>query len=383
MTITYEEFDATPATIFDALKTKILANPHWTDQGVVQVSTTSTANTVSASTSITVASSAGFEVGQLVVLNPGTGSEVYRTITSIPSGTQILMDTTWGAVYASGAVLRTRNTVLKSTSDRGAELIVDLEGGDATTVGKLGLAVYRQWTTGTTPSGAMDAKTYLLYWKVTATGTMTMPIHVTLSVGKNHLFIGAEGPRGHETGTQNITYGSARNYFALCDLIPYHAADAVPAAIAVGVNTAVPSTGSNSHQVYVSRDAANTVSWTSGRLASLDWPTLGTTDVVTLNRDCTIDGKTYLFPYVMASEREGLRGRLSSFYYCGTTAPTPLTDLPEAVGSKVTYDGIVYKLLAVNKGDGTNNTWGPFGTSANSGAVTRSTVVAVPFAVAV
>lgn len=91
-----------------------------------------------------------------------------------------------------------------------------------------------------------------------------------------------------------------------------------------------------------------------------------------------------MWPYMVSSEVEGPRGRLSSFFFCGSTAaPTMPTEMPESAGSKLTFDGIVYKLLAVNKGDGSYVAWGPFGFAQNDSIVTRSVVVAVPFAVAV
>jgi hypothetical protein len=382
MTITYTEFDTTPAGLIAALKAAILGNSHWSDQGVVAVTTTSTGATTAAGTTVALTSAAGFTVGAYLTAGVGTANENSYLITAV-AGNVVTVSGIWGFIFPSGNTFKTRNTVLKSTSDRGADLIVDLEGGATSqNLNSINLSVYRQYT-GTAPGGQTDAKSYWLTYKVSS-GIAAMPIHVTLSVGKNHLFVSVEGPRANETSTQNTTYGSVKNYFAICDLIPYHAADTVPAAIGIGVSSSSPpAVTNNAHQVHISRDAANTVSWAPGRLGTLDWPTLGTTDVVTLNRTCTIDGKTYLFPYVVASETEGLRGRLSAFFYCGTTAPTTVTDFPESVGSKVTYDGIVYKLLAVNKGDNANVAWGPFGTSANSVNVTRSIVVAVPFAVAV
>jgi hypothetical protein len=306
---------------------------------------------------------------------------VYRTVTAV-SGLTITVNANWGVVFASGTTFRARSTVLKATSDRGAALIVDLEG-EALGTNVIGLATYRAFT-GTVPGGWTDRQGYWLYWKVAA-GTATMPLHVTLSVGKNHLFIGIEGPRPHEASTTSATYGSVKNYFAMSDLIAYHAADTVPAAIAIGqsINATSGSTQFNSHQVQISRDSQNTTSWSQGRLASLEWPTIYSTDVVPMNRACTIDGSSYLLPYVLFSEAEGIRGRLSSFFYANSTAPSPFTDLPDPVGVRVEYDGIIYKLLAVNKGDGTNVAWGPFGSIANSTTVTRSVIVAVPYAVAV
>lgn len=379
MAITYIEFDTTPATLIADLKTRILTNPAWSDQGVVAVTATSTNATTAAGSTVILNDATGFTVGQWIVANPG-GSELYREITAV-SGNTITISGTWTVILPIGTTYRTRNTVLRSTSDRGADLIVDLEGGQLTAAAYT-FQVYRQYT-GTAPAVQTPPRLHSIFWRVSG-GTMTQVLHVVLSVSKNHLYFSIEGPRGNEAGTFNTSVGSLRNYFALCDLIPYHAADTVPAAVAIGVTniSSTPSVQSySSHNVYISRDAANTVTWSPGRIASLDWPTIHTSEVVTMNRTCTIDGNTYMFPYVLFSETEGIRGRLSSFFYCGTSAiPTVTTDIPEPVGSKVTYDGIVYRLLAVNKGDGTNPAWGPFGAVVNQTQVTRSIVVAVPFA---
>jgi hypothetical protein len=381
MTITYEEFDTTPAGLVAALKTKILLNPHWTDQGVTVVSTTSTGSAASNGNTVTVTSAAGFTVGQWISIGAGGANEQTRQITAI-NGSTITVTSTWSYTFATGSTVKTRNTVLRSTSDRGAKLIVDLEAGtwDGAAYHVLGVSAYREYT-GTAPGGQTDAsKSHSLYWK-SSTGTATMPLHVVLSVGKNHLFFTIEGPRANEPSATSTTYGSLKTYFSFCDIIPYHVSDTVPAAVLSACHAYNNSVLSSHHLAQISRDSMDTYPWSNGRLASLDWPTMYTTDVVTMPRNCTIDGSTYLFPYVVFSEMEGLRGRLSSFYYCGTTQPSTF-DYSEPVGSKVTYDGVVYKLLSINKGDGTSAIWGPFGAISNSTSITRSLVLAVPFAVA-
>lgn len=384
MAITYSEFDTTPAGLLAALKAAILTNADWSDYGVVNTTTTSTGATTAAGSTVTLTSVTGYAVGGWITAAPGGvgGPEISRQITSIV-GNVITISGTWGSIYASGATFKTRGTVLHSTTTEGAKLIVDLEAGNDN-ASYIGFNVYRDWTSGTVPGGHVDYKPYFLYYRFTA-GTSTMPIHVTLSVGKDHLFVAIEGPRAGETSATSTTYGTIKNYFAVSALTPYHAEDEVPAVIAIGITnqSSTPSVNTNAHQVGVSRDAADLTSWQPGRLATLDWPTIYTTDVVTMERDCTIDGSTYLLPYVMFSEEEGIRGRLSNFFYCGTTAPSPLTDFPEPVGSKVNYDGITYKLIATNKGDGSNAAWGPFGSISNSSSLPlRSIVLAVPFAVA-
>lgn len=384
MAITYVEFDTTPAGFVAALKAQILTNAHWSDQGVVAATTTSTGATTAAGSTVTLTSATGFTIGSYLTAGVGTANEAAFLITNVV-GNVVTISGTWNVIFPSGNTFKTRNNVLRSLSDRGADLIIDLDAGASVgLVNAVQFSVYRAYA-GTAPGGYTDAKLYYLYWKV-QTGAATMPLHVVLSAGKNHLYFSVEGPRANEANASSTAYGTVRNYFALSDMIAYNASDTVPAVVAMGQSQAqgTPNTQYFSHSAYISRDSVNAASWTIGRLASLDWPTVQTSDVVTLNRTCTIDGNTYLFPYVLASETEGMRGRLSSFFYCGSTGPTPLSDMPENVGSKVTYGGIVYKLLAVNKGDGSNLAWGPFGAAANNGgSPNRSVVVAVPFAVAV
>jgi hypothetical protein len=376
MAITYTEFDTTPAGLIAALKAAILTNADWSAIAVTPVSTTTSGATTSTGTTVTVTSATGFTVGQWITI--GTSPETYRQITAI-AGSTITVSAQWGAVYSSGSVFKTRNNIVTAVTDRGAEIFLDLEaGGDNASF--LGVALHRDWT-GTVPGGHVDTKNFYTYYRFSA-GTSTMPLHVILSLSKNHLFFSIEGPRAWETSPTSTTYGSIRNYFAVCDLVPYHAADTTPCVVAIGMttNSPVPTVTNSAHQVSISRNTLDTLSWQPGRLATLDWPTIYTTDVVTPNRDCTIDGKTYLLPYVMFSEVQGLRGRLSDFFYCGTTAPSPVTDLAEPVGTRVEFDGAEYKLLAVNKGDGSNVAWGPFGSIDNDSSPTRSLVLAVPYA---
>lgn len=382
MAITYAEFDTTPAGLIAALKTQILANAHWTDLGVTVATTTNSVATTAAGNTATLTSATGFTVGQWITVNPGA-SEVYRQITAV-AGSVITISGTWGSIFAIGTTFKTRGTVLKSTTDNGTDLILDLEGDLGSQY--LNVIAYRQYT-GTAPGGWTDAKPSWIFWKA-ASGALNAPIHVTLSVGKNHLFVAIEGPRANETGATSPIYGSLKNYFALSELTKYHAGDTVTnPAISIGAPTAaVTSTVNNGgHQVAISRDAANTVSWGVGRLASLDWPTVGATDVVSMNRQCSIDGNVYLLPYVMFSETEGIRGRLTNFFFANTNAPTPATDYPDPIGTRITYNGIVYKLVALNKGDGSVAAWGPFGAVANgsAGLQMRSIILAVPYAVAV
>ena len=374
--ITYTEFETTPALVQARLKTEILANSHWSDLGITQSVTTTVGATTAAGNTVTLTNAAGFAAGQVIQIGAGAVEKIIASV----AGNVITLTTTWGAIYATGSTFKNKGQALQSTTTSGAKLILNMDG-EISNFNCLGMSTHSNWV-GTGPDGFVDRETAFLYWKA-ASGTSTMPIHVTLSVGQDHIFIGIEGPRSHETSPTSTTYGSVKNYFAMSDLVRYHAADLVPTSISIGQNrnSATPSTAQNSHQVAISRDSLDTTSWPAGRLASLDFPTVFATDVVTMNRTCTIDGKNYLLPYVLFSEAEGIRGRLSNFFYANTNTPSPATDYPDPVNVRVEYEGIVYRLLAVSKGDGTNAAWGPFGAAANSSSSPlRSVIVAVPYA---
>ena len=116
------------------------------------------------------------------------------------------------------------------------------------------------------------------------------------------------------------------------------------------------------------------------KLLTLDFPSLASTETVQVTRQSTGDGKYYLSPYVAFGDESGLRGRLASFFSAGyTVSDTPDIATPP-VGQKIQYGGKWYKLLAVNKSDGSTMTWGQFGAAANSATSTyyRSPIVAVP-----
>lgn len=378
MAINYTEFDSTPATIFADLRTAILGSSDWSDISPVPINVTNSVANVTSNANMTLTSAAGLVVGQSIVVEGGGAREENRMITAI-SGNVITVNSNWAQVHPIGSAVATRAMVLRSVSTSGAALIIDLQA-DLYATHYLGLAFYRDWS-GTAPGGWVDREPGYLYWKAQG-GTTTMPVHCTVSAGKDHLFIAVEGPRAWEANTTSTTYGSVKNYVFLSEVTRYHANDTTPCAVAgaTSTNTATAAVTANSHQVAISRDSANTQSWSVGRLTTLTFPTLYSTDEVPGNRVCTIDGQTYLLPYVLFSQSEGIRGRLSRLFYANTNAPSPSTDYPDPVNTLVTFDGVVYKLVPVNKSDGTVNSWGPFGSINQGTAVTRSFLVAVPYA---
>lgn len=381
MAITYTEFDTTPAGLIAAVKAAILTNAHWAELPVDEYTTTTTGATSSSGNTVTVSNPAGFVVGGAVLIGTGA-AEAARVITAV-AGSTITISTTWGSIFASGTAIKTRDTVLKSTATNGAQLIVNLEG-ESTAVNYLGVSVHSSWT-GTAPGGFADRTPMYVYYRSSASGATTaMPLHVTVSAGQDHLFVAVEGPRSFEAAASSTVNGSAKNYFALSTLVNYHAADTVAPVIAIGQSLIGTNIGvsTNSHQVSISKESTGAAAWTAGRLATLTFPTIYSTDVVSVNRSCSIDGKNYILPYVLFSETEGIRGRLTRFFFANTNSPSPATDYADPVGTRVSQDGIVYRLVAVNKGDGTQSAWGPFGSISNGNTPSRTVIVAVPYAVA-
>lgn len=288
--------------------------------------------------------------------------------------TAILASSDWTRPNAAGFP-----SLYKATTTRGAVMAFNLEQA-AQALHGLTIGVFRNHdgTNGT------DLLTKYLYYR-TSVGTMasTSPLYCTVSVSKEHIYISIEGPRPSDLGAMSTAVGSAKVYFALCDLVPYHAADTLPvvACIANPNPTPVASTGANYYVVQVSRNAANSTSWSPGKLMTLDFPSYGTNETLQSSRPCTIDGNYYLTPYVYFDDADGIRGRLSSIFFGGYNGSDSPECAPPPLGSKVTYNGVSYKLLAPNRGDGSSsNMWGPLGAGGNGGtaSVLKSIVIGVP-----
>ena len=386
MAIYYEEFDTTAGGLVAALQSKIVAHAAWdalTPTGVP--SFTNTAQIAASSQSFAVSSVTGLFIGQRIKWT--VSSVVYtRTITDIVVGTNTLtISTSIGVITPITTTIVADVNLVKATTTRGAEMILDLQAGrdDMDTL----RLTTRWWRTMpasySSANPQAEAVDRFVYWRSSG-GSLAHNLHVTLSVGKEHLFIAIEGPRWNEAGALNAQYGSGKNYLFMSDLVPYHAADTSPVVVAGAssyISGASAATTQSSHECEVSRNYANNTSWSTGRCASLAFPSVRSTEAINFQRDCTIDGKTYLFPYVYLSNSEGIRGRLARFFNAGMTHPTAYADIGDPVGSKVTYDGVTYKLLAVNKSDSSLFSWGPLGAASNSAAQAAfiSPVIAVPF----
>lgn len=384
MATIFTRFDTTPANLLVDLKAAILTCTDWADitptTGIPNTTQT-TSLAVSAGTVI-VTSTTGMAAGMTVVFEPGTVREEYRTITAVTNATTFTVP---GLTYAhaSGSVVRYAAIILKATTTRGADMIIDLLDGPPT-LNYLQVGFYRAHT------GAFNGGTDRLglkycLWRANATGTAvtTMPLHVTVSATKEHLFFSIEGPRAWETGATSTQYGSLKTYIFLADLVPYHAADTIPAVVVDAFNVAgIPSnTANQNHIAWVSRNAANNASWTPGKLATLSFPVCQSTVAVGLQRQCTIDGNRYITPYVFFDDAEGIRGRLNKIYNAGDNGPTTPADNPAPVGESLSYDGGTYRLVSSATSDaGGNEVWGALGAVNNNsgGFNNRTIVIALP-----
>jgi hypothetical protein len=377
MALTYAEFDSTPQTIVYDLRQAILASSDWAKINTQVNYGPTTAAAAVAATTVTMGSTTGIVVGQTIRIGPEGGATTeYKTVSAVTA--TVVTFAGQGLAYAqpSGTVIYSASEILKATTTRGAQMVVDLVDGFAESH-NLNMAVWQSHD-GTTGAGRSPR---YLYWRTGASG-FAMPLHCIVSASKEHLFISIEGPRANETAANSATLGSLRNYFFIDDLVPYHASDTTPVVIAGGTSpaAAAASAANNSYTAHASRNIANNASWSQAKLLTLDFPSCASSETVQVLRQSSGDGKYYLSPYVCFGDEAGLRGRLRSLLHAGFNYADTLEAPTPPIGQKITYEGQTYKLLAVNKSEGGTRTWGQLGSAANDSTTTfhRSAIVAVP-----
>lgn len=252
--------------------------------------------------------------------------------------TEIVKSTDWTNITGN---------IMKATTTRGAEMVVDLTDAAITSM-RMQCGVYRthNGTTGT------DKVIRYVAWKATVTGATTDILHVQLSVGKEHFYLAVEGPRQGEPNpddSSNFT-GSMRQPLFLGDIVPYFASDTVPAVLLLG-NTA--STAFSSETVHVSRNAANSASWVPARLGTMTMPKAPTdvsgVQTYSPRRECSADGNTYLWPWVVLEDTAGIRGRIAKCFFAGFNKSGGSTDAVPSLYARSTYGGETYMLVAPHK----------------------------------
>lgn len=388
MTLTnlvYAEFDTTQQNLIHDLRTNILASGSWAKisptAALLQISAATTAGATTLPTTSGQGTAAGIIVGSIIRIGEdGAADCEYRTVTAVAATTITVAAMTYA--HPSGANVYVGNEVLKATTTRGADMIVDLMASHyvVTSGTMLTMAAY-QAHTGAFNTGTSPISRYL-NWRVTGSTAASDAVHCIVSASKEHLFISLEGPHASEPHTESTTWGSARQYFWMSDLVPYFAGDTTPAIIAGGASNTGYTNIYLGFYCHASRNQDNTASWRAGKLATLDFPAVGTNMSVQLQRQARGDGDWYLMPYVFFDDIDGVRGQLAAFWFAGFLYPDftdPVVSMPP-VGSKVTYSGQTYKLLALNRSSGGNgnNMWGSFGALNNGNSIQENIVLAVP-----
>lgn len=381
MGLSYTEFDTTQQNLLADLRAAILASTDWSrlTGDTALLSTSGSVAAGGTSIPFTSTTGSGIAIGSIIAIDAPGSLREYRAVTAIT--TTAITVAALSYAHASATNIYWGNEVYQATTTRGAKMIVDFSDA-ALTQTALSLRFWRDYAVPTSgvPGAGTDGIAKYLFWRSTG-GTSAQNLHVIVSASKEHLFVSIEGPRPGESSPVSATVGSSRQYMFIADMVPYHVGDTTPVVVCAASNAFVASSsvGNIPYNVHTSRNYANTGSWQSAKLLTLTAPAGNMAETIGAQRQTTGDGNFYLAPYVVVGDDCGFRGRLNKFYYAGYTFSTN-PDVPvAAVGSTLTYDGGTYKLLAVNKSDGSTNQYGPFGAVDNAATSTywRSPIVAV------
>lgn len=258
--------------------------------------------------------------------------------------------------------------IVKSTTTRGAEIVLDLAKSAATSI-RLGVSAWRVWTGSGPGSGTDESATRYLTWR-TSGGATSDTLYCVVSASKEHLFISVEGPRAGDTNAISSTTGSATQTLYLGDLVPYHAGDTEPTVAFVCYDSQTLSQNTT-YTILVGRDQGDTRSWTPATLATVQLPSHATV-TQPLQHYAKGDGKTYLFPWLVFEHADGLRGRLAEVFSGGwtwnSTAPST-SPAGLAADLEVTYDSKTYKTVRAWRSPGTGSSDSfitPWGINSNS-----------------
>lgn len=339
MATAYSTYDTTAGLVVEQLKQKILASSDWAH---LQLSTGTQNTTLAASASpgaVSISTTATIPSGSYVVIGNGAANPEVRLTTGV-SGSgpyTVTFATALVGTYSNGAAVGV-GTYVKGTTTRGAQMVVDLADA-APTTNRLQLGIYRTHD-GTT---AVDKVTRYLSFNSVTPATST-PVHCVVSAGKEHLYFKVAGPYTSEAGFENSGWGSPSQAFFLCDVIPYHAGDTVPAVVLGAHNSAA-----NADQTYtcwVSRNQNNNASWVQGYLLTLSGPPRIANQPYMVNPQPLSygDNKYYVWPYVVVEVTNGLRGRASSFFFAGNTYAATGGEVAPTPGTRLTYSGAGYTL---------------------------------------
>jgi hypothetical protein len=347
MALAYNEFSGLQSEMGALIKQYVLRSSDWAH---LQLTTGTQATTLASQANAgatSISTVATIPANQFVVIGNGSANPEVRRVTSVSGAGPYTVSfaTALASTYTGGAAVGV-GSIAKATTTRGAQMVVDFN--EATPdVNNMYLAVY-QAHDGTTGTGKLLRYIYIPFSLTTNIG------YYRVSAGKEHLWFDIANPRWGETG-YDPSYGPGRTFGAMCDVVPYHAGDAVPCVAAIMHSRA--SNSSSGERAMISRNQGNTASWVPATLLTLNVATPMNGTYINSNyqnneqRVAKGDGKTYLWPFVVVEDQDGLRGRLASFHNGGYSGygSNNVDGYQPTVGlapnSDVSYGGTTYRLL--------------------------------------
>jgi hypothetical protein len=253
-------------------------------------------------------------------------------------------------------------------------MAIDLSVANSNPLQRLIIRLYRSHT-GAVAGGYQDKS---VWFRQNNNGTQAdIPVHVQLSLGKEHLWLSIEGPRGGQPYADSAL-GSIKNDFFVCDLEPYFPTeDTDPTLVCSSNRPGIAFDQSNlDGQVFTYNQ---TQDFRNSKLGVVS-PASGVFGA--LNR-LGYDGNLYLSPYVVHEDQQGMRGRLKSIFHAGynyyDSGEAPIVSM----GTKVNYAGDVYKIVAPYRSAGIGyyqeaGSLGYIYNRDNAMQAQRSVLVAVP-----
>lgn len=359
-----EELATTAGKFAGVVKEKILASSDWahlqlaTGTQNTTLAATAEAEATEISTNATIPSGSVITIWRDGALN-GAAAPESRVTTGV-SGAGPYTVTFTDPLVAAGGTYQIGDAVgvgsfVTATTTRGCQMAVDLN--TTLSLNSMLMTVYQSHD-GTT---GVDPAPRYLYWKINNGDASTL-VRVTVSAGKEHLYLAVEGPRAAEPGTDSATYGSMRNILMLSDIIPYFdgSTDLAPAIAIIGQPAAVSYSIDQLRCVHMSRNHRDDESWAQAILE-----TVCAAADASLNSDGptyqaqVMDGSVVARPWIVSSPTFGLRGTLARAFFGGSSYSDGEWPAFFRSGSQFTYDGVVYKaLLPFRSGSSTyNNSW--------------------------
>lgn len=374
--VVYDEFPSTPATLVADLIAAITASADWDLLPASYVAGPRTVTAQSNATGTSVASTGANAVGTQIVfgaklvLGRGTATEEVVVVASVSTNTFTVTAPLVNTHVAGETIEVVYESVVACTAPATAELVVDLDNGFAATTSRIPVAVYR--------STAVDKLAGYLRWvNAGSTPTFTMPLHVVVSAGPEHLFISVEGPRPGEPAAEGWT---PRQVLFLGTIVPYDDADTSEPLLAI-IDPDDSISYGNGVGAYVSRTADDSASWVTADLATVQrmtHPVYGSSSVLsgTYALRSSRGGSRFLWPIIVVEDEDGPRGRLKSVYFVGFQGPT---DIP---GQRFTYNGLTYIAVGTPQPGGnssSSNIYYPLGGQAINDSAGAQPLLAVPY----